>query len=248
MDEEAPINPFSGELAGWPFIVAMIFILFAAAIYGGEKQIHLRVEAAEIPNQVTISTGDTSARIYQWPAESDFALFMRRDESIDVKILASLPEKQADTIPENSTLSDNKEKAEHRFSSIIFQASNQYQIDPALIKAIIMAESGYDPKAISKKGAMGLMQLMPQTAEALGVKDCFNPEHNIIAGVRYFRQLMNQFEGDIKLALAAYNAGGSMVRKYQGVPPYRATQYYIKKVFEYYQYYKNQVAEEVSRA
>jgi soluble lytic murein transglycosylase-like protein len=166
---------------------------------------------------------------------------------MDVKIPVYLLEEQADAIPENSALSDKKEKAEHPFSTIISRASDQYEIDSALIKAIIMAESGYDPKAISKKGAMGLMQLMPQTAEALGVKDCFNPEHNIIGGVRYFRQLMNQFEGDIKLALAAYNAGGSKVRKYQGVPPYRATQYYIKKVFEYYQNYKNQMEEEMSR-
>jgi soluble lytic murein transglycosylase-like protein len=101
-----------------------------------------------------------------------------------------------------------------------------------------MAESSYNPKAISKKGARGLMQLMPKTAEILGVKDSFNPEQNINAGVKHFKGLMNRFKGDVKLALAAYNVGSRKVRKYQGVPPFKATQSYIKKVLEYYQYFK----------
>lgn len=83
------------------------------------------------------------------------------------------------------------------------------------------------------------MQLMPKTAEALGVGDSFDPEHNINAGVKYFRKLLNQFNGDVRLALAAYNAGSGKVRKYQGVPPFKATRYYIEKVFEYHEYYKN---------
>jgi len=112
-----------------------------------------------------------------------------------------------------------------------------------LVKAIILAESGYNPKAVSKVGARGLMQLMPRTAKWLGVKDSFNPEHNINAGVRYFRKLLNQF-GDVTLALAAYNAGGRNVRKYNGVPPYKATRYYIKKVLEYYHIYKYQMGDE----
>ena len=81
-----------------------------------------------------------------------------------------------------------------------------------------------------------------KTAEALGVGDSFNPEHNINAGVRYFRKLLDQFDGDVKLALAAYNAGSRKVRKYNGIPPFKATRCYIKKVFEYHQYYKKQMA------
>ena len=131
------------------------------------------------------------------------------------------------------------------FHPIILQAANRYQVDPALIKAIIMAESGYNPRAISKMGAKGLMQLMPATAKALGVEDSFNPEHNINAGVGYFKKLLGQFDGDVKLALAAYNAGTRKVRQYQGVPPFKATHYYIKKVFEYYRFYKKQMAGEV---
>lgn len=130
------------------------------------------------------------------------------------------------------------------FGSIIQQAADRYQVDPALVRAIIMAESGCNPKAVSKKGAKGLMQLMPKTAESLGVKDSFNPEDNINAGVYYFKKLKNQFNGNIELALAAYNAGSGKVKKYQGVPPFRATKYYIKKVLEYYQMYKEQMSSE----
>jgi len=127
------------------------------------------------------------------------------------------------------------------YHPIILQAANRYQVDPAIVKAIIMAESSYNPKAVSKKGAKGLMQLMPKTAKEMGVEDIFNPEHNINGGVRYYKKLLKQFKGDIKLALAAYNAGMRTVREHNGVPPFRSTRHYIKKVFEYYQHYKNQV-------
>lgn len=134
----------------------------------------------------------------------------------------------------------DRKKAEQFFTPIIVQAANQHDIDPALIKAIIMAESGYNPQAVSKKGAKGLMQLMPKTAEALGVEDLFNPRHNINGGVKYFKHLLGLFEGDIELALAAYNAGIRRVREHQGIPPIGATKYYIDKVFEYYDHYKKE--------
>ena len=134
-------------------------------------------------------------------------------------------------------------KKEQLFHPIIVQVSSRHQVDPALVKAIIMAESGYNPKAISKSGAKGLMQLMPGTADALGIEDVFNPHQNISGGVRYFKQLMNQFEGDIKLALAAYNAGSKNVRQYKGIPPFKSTRYYIDNVFKYYRGYKNRRTE-----
>jgi soluble lytic murein transglycosylase-like protein len=111
-----------------------------------------------------------------------------------------------------------------------------------------MAESGYNPKAISKRGAKGLMQLMPSTAEALGVVDIFNPKQNISGGIRYFKQLVKRFDGNVKLALAAYNAGSQKVRHYQGIPPFKATQYYIEKVFKYYELYKDQSTEKLDKA
>lgn len=131
----------------------------------------------------------------------------------------------------------NTKKADS-FKSIIQKAAELHRIDSALITAIIKAESGFNPNAVSKRGAKGLMQLMPQTAKSLGVEDCFNPELNIHAGVEYFKKLLNRFDGDVKLALAAYNAGSRKVRQYNGVPPFKETQYYVKAVFDYYEYYK----------
>ena len=124
------------------------------------------------------------------------------------------------------------------FRSIIQEASALYEVEPELIQAIIMAESSYNPKAVSRKGARGLMQLMPETARALGVEDSFNPEHNIYGGVRYFKQLLDKFDGDTRIALAAYNAGSTKVLKYKGIPPFKATKCYIRKVFSYYNRYK----------
>jgi soluble lytic murein transglycosylase-like protein len=128
---------------------------------------------------------------------------------------------------------------EHIFNTIIVEAANRHKIDPALVKAIIMVESRYNPQAVSKKGAVGLMQIMPATALELGVTDLFDPELNINTGVRYLKKLLKQFDGDLPLAVAAYNAGSTKVKEYQGVPPYKATQRYVKKVIEYYEYYQN---------
>ena len=140
-----------------------------------------------------------------------------------------------------------RHKKERRFHPIILQEASRHEVDPALVKAIIMAESGYNPNAISKKGAQGLMQLMPSTAQALGVEDAFNPKQNISGGVRYFKQLVNRFDGDVKLALAAYNAGSKSVTHYQGIPPYKSTHSYIEKVFKYYKLYKGQMTEKMKK-
>ena len=130
-------------------------------------------------------------------------------------------------------------KAELFYNPIIFEAANVHNVDLAMVKAIIMAESGYNGKSVSRQGASGLMQLMPRTAKSLGVKDIFNPEENIHAGVKYYKSLWNRFGGDEKLALAAYNAGAKNVRKYKGIPPFKATRRYIKKVLEYQRFYKH---------
>jgi soluble lytic murein transglycosylase-like protein len=144
--------------------------------------------------------------------------------------------------------SNGSRDVERLLHPIVIQTASRHQIDPALVKAIIMAESGFNTWAISKRGAKGLMQLMPATAQALGVEDIFNPKQNISGGVRYFKKLVTQFNGDVELALAAYNAGSRNVRHYQGIPPFKATQYYIKKVFKYYQIYKDQMIGDMDRA
>jgi hypothetical protein len=124
------------------------------------------------------------------------------------------------------------------FHGIIVQAAGRYEVDPHLIRAIILAESGYNPKAKSKRGARGLMQLMPTTAKSLGVEDIYDPEENIDGGVRYFRSLLDRFDGDVRLALAAYNAGSRHVRNYEGIPPFKATQIYVKKVLKFHKKFK----------
>ncbi len=153
----------------------------------------------------------------------------------------SNPSGVSQTIPKQSYLlvkPIKPNKRGHFFYPIIHAVADKYRVDPALVKAVIMAESGYNPRAISKRGAKGLMQLMPSTAASLGVKDSFNPEENINGGVKYLKKLLKKFEGNLRLAVAAYNAGVRKVRKYQGIPPFKATRYYVRKVLGYYHYYK----------
>jgi soluble lytic murein transglycosylase-like protein len=124
-----------------------------------------------------------------------------------------------------------------RYHKQIDYWGRRYNIDPNLIKAIIRAESGFDRYAVSKKGAQGLMQLMPDTAREMRVSDPFNPEQNIAGGVRYLRKLLKMFNGNLVLSLAAYNAGPGQVKKAGGVPRINETRLYIKRVLSYYDRY-----------
>ena len=141
-------------------------------------------------------------------------------------------------IPSSSQGFQKMKKRAKRFHSIIVQAAEYYKIEADMIKAIIMAESGFDPNAVSRKGARGLMQLMPATAQALGVEDPMDPEQNIDGGVRYFKDLKKQFGGNIILTLAAYHAGISKVKRCGGVPQSEETRHYIRRVLQYYTTYK----------
>lgn len=116
------------------------------------------------------------------------------------------------------------------YDQIIQRFARTYTMDASLIKAVMHAESGFNPHAISHKGASGLMQLMPATAAQYGVKDIFDPMQNIRAGTQYLRDLMKRYNNNHRLALAAYNAGETAVRRYKGVPPYAETQGYVRKV------------------
>ncbi|MFQ5598441.1 MAG: transglycosylase SLT domain-containing protein [Nitrospiria bacterium] len=128
---------------------------------------------------------------------------------------------------------------------IINEASRAQQVDPALIKAIIRVESDFDTGAVSSAGAQGLMQIMPETAESLVVKNPFDPKENIHGGTRYLRSLLDRFGQDLTLALAAYNAGPNRVIRFSGVPPFKETTAYISKVNYFYEEYVKKEARNV---
>jgi soluble lytic murein transglycosylase-like protein len=133
----------------------------------------------------------------------------------------------------NTSATDKNRKL---YSSLIDEVARQANLRPALLHAVVRAESSYDPKALSRKGAMGLMQLMPDTAKRFGVSDSWDPEQNLRAGARYLSELLDMFGNDLQLALAAYNAGENAVIKYGNqIPPYPETQQYVTKVQDFFQ-------------
>ena len=121
------------------------------------------------------------------------------------------------------------------FADTIQAAAKRYQMDRRLVEAVILVESAGNPSAVSRKGAQGLMQLMPQRAAALGVQNAFNPVENVDGGVRHLRDLLRSFGGNVALALAAYNAGEGAVRSHQGIPPFPETQDYVRRVRALYE-------------
>ena len=120
--------------------------------------------------------------------------------------------------------------ADRAYDTIIEEASAEYGVDPQLVRAVIETESRFDPKAVSGAGAKGLMQLMPILSKELGVQDPFNPRENIFGGVKYLSKLLDRHDGNVTLALASYNAGPRNVARYKGVPPFKETRGYVKKI------------------
>ncbi|MCX7769457.1 MAG: transglycosylase SLT domain-containing protein [Proteobacteria bacterium] len=130
-----------------------------------------------------------------------------------------------------------------KYDHIIFKYSKEFGVEYPLVKAVIRAESGYNPKAVSPKGAMGLMQLMPETASLFECENPFDPESNIRTGIKYLSYLLNYFKGNMDLALAAYNAGPKNVIKYNySIPPFNETRMYVRKVKEFYRFYSQEAS------
>jgi soluble lytic murein transglycosylase-like protein len=178
----------------------------------------------------------STAGIYRYVDENGVIHFTNCPR--DPKFKLYIRESKEDVGDEDNSSSVSYIKDSNQYDSLITEFSRKYQVDFALIKAIIRAESGFNPFATSRKGAKGLMQLMPETASRMNVSNIFNPRENIDGGVRYFKYLLSLFNNDLRLSLAAYNAGENIVGELRSIPPYRETVDYVKKVLSYYQSYR----------
>ena len=176
-----------------------------------------------------------------WPTQANAQIYVWRDAGGNLVLSDRQPNKSADeaavtyAVPDAPTYRVTRPAtptaAHEPFEPLVQEYAARHGLRPGLVRAVIQVESGFDPGATSPKGAMGLMQLMPATARALGVRRPYDPTENIRGGTTYLRQLLDRYDGDETLALAAYNAGSSAVDRYGGqVPPYQETQDYVRKV------------------
>lgn len=184
---------------------------------------------------VLISPKGAAADIYRYVDENDIVHFT--DAPTDKRFTVFLRDLRKDKeLRTKLKYASSVNPAE--FEQLIKTCSDKYGVNQSLVKAVIHAESGYNPNAVSSKGASGLMQLMPATAKSLKVADRFNPKDNVDGGVKYLRFLLDTFRGDISLAVAAYNAGLNKVVKYGGIPPYAETRTYVNRVLSYMKSYQ----------
>lgn len=182
------------------------------------------------PKTNTITTEKTPkfAEILQESVNDEYKF---RDTGASKAVFGSLV-KPSNSI--NNTASQVKTYSKSEIKNIISQISAKHGVNEKLVNALIKQESGFNPSVVSKAGAVGLMQLMPQTAKTLGVVNSKDPVQNVDGGVRYLKSMMKKYNGNIILALAAYNAGPGAVDKYGGVPPYKETQNYVKNILANY--------------
>jgi soluble lytic murein transglycosylase-like protein len=175
---------------------------------------------------MAFSAAPAAAQIYAWRDANGTLVLSDRELNAPTKIY------EVPGAPSyRTTTADARPAATPRFDEIVVAHAQRHALRPELVRAVIQVESGYNPTATSPKGAMGLMQLMPATARELGVRNPYDPEDNIRGGTAYLRQLLDRYDGNEELALAAYNAGSGAVDKYgQRVPPYRETRDYVRKV------------------
>jgi soluble lytic murein transglycosylase-like protein len=174
---------------------------------------------------------------WSWPAQADAQIYAWRDSNgtlvlSDRTIDAPTDVYKVEGAPSYVTTrpAEQPSTTRERYEPLIQEHATRQSLRPELVRAVIQVESGFDPRALSPKGAMGLMQLMPATARSLGVNNPWDPAQNIRGGTDYLRQLLDQYEGHEELALAAYNAGSGAVDRHRGIPPYRETRDYVRKV------------------
>ncbi|MDR1168534.1 MAG: lytic transglycosylase domain-containing protein [Heliobacteriaceae bacterium] len=195
------------------------------------SQIQTRINSAEAKNPLDVIYPDKSVqsfeKVLQEQTKSNFGSLLLNPEMLKVQAQIAPPQ-------EVQTQEIQQPVSKSHIMNIVSQISQKHGVDESLVKALIKQESGFNPKATSKAGAMGLMQLMPATAKGLGVSDAYNPVQNIEGGVKYLKSMLNKYNGNVILALAAYNAGPNAVDKYNGIPPYAETQNYVKSILSNY--------------
>ncbi len=186
-----------------------------------------------------LSVPPSTAGIYRYVDENGVIHFTNcpRDPNFQLYIRESKEDVGMDT-PSPALVPSLSSVDSKNFDAFITEFAKKYEVDFALIKAMIRAESGFNPYAISRKGAKGLMQLMPETALRMNVGNVFSPKENIEGGVKYFKYLLSLFNNDLRLSLAAYNAGENIVSQLGTIPPYRETVDYVRRVLNYYRSYK----------
>jgi len=181
----------------------------------------IKKASSQLPSKDSVKSFD---KVLQSTAKTQFGSLLRNNgiKSVDA------------TLYTNPSVNISKRPTRDQIMSMIEESSAKYGVDSKLVKALVQQESGFNPNAKSKVGALGLMQLMPSTAKGLGVTDPMDPKQNIEGGVKYLKSMLDRFHGNTILALAAYNAGPNAVSKYDGVPPYKETQNYVKSILKNY--------------
>jgi soluble lytic murein transglycosylase-like protein len=189
---------------------------------------NINIDKTSIPNVLPTQSSSQNIKPFQEvlksTAESQFGTLLTNPALMNVQA----------QISQQPEIREYTQASKPQILNMISQLSKKHGVDEKLVKAVVQQESGFNPKATSHCGAMGLMQLMPATAKTLGVKNAYNPVENVDGGVRHLKWLLSKYNGNVILALAAYNAGSGAVDKYGDVPPYSETQNYVKRILANY--------------
>ncbi len=210
--------PSPRRMNGQPTPMRLRYLFVFCAVFSGALGTAQRATA-----QITTMTATDGRR-----------LFVNAEPPVVAKLSATKPAQQAIYLPGEISFTGQNRPAmfldRDGAEKLVREAAERHNVDPALVRAVIETESNWNPAATSRKGAVGLMQLIPTTAQRFGVNDAYNPQQNVDAGVRYLKTLLERYNGNLDLALAAYNAGEGAVDRAHGVPSYRETKNYVQKV------------------
>ena len=200
-----------------------------SSIDSSGRKVYVNDETPVAPRRSTASAAQSSGLMYWSPTAHTW----KPVASARIRAARSAAA-EVSTSQKVSSFVSGRPFTQQEIDAAIEQAASRHNVDPSLVRAVIKVESNFNPNAVSRTGAMGLMQLMPQTARSLNVVNPFDPQQNVDAGVRHLKRLMESYGGDVKLTLAAYNAGAGAVARSAGVPHYRETRNYVKRITQLY--------------